>query len=104
VSYFTGGGFGSKGGAWSHQILAAMAARQLKRPVKLALTRRQMFGPVGGRPMTVQRITLGATRDGTLAAIRHASTSNTSTIEDWIEPATSQSRVLYASPNIETPY
>jgi len=104
VSYFTGGGFGSKGGAWSHQILAAMAARQVKRPVKLALTRRQMFGPVGGRPMTVQRIALGATRDGTLTAIRHASTSNTSTIEDWVEPATSQSRVLYACPNIETTY
>jgi len=85
ISYFTGGGFGSKGGAWSHQILAAMAARTVKRPVKLALTRRQMFGPVGGRPITVQRISLGATRDGALTAIRHGSTSSTSTIEDWIE-------------------
>ena len=104
VSYFTGGGFGSKGGAWSHQILAAMAARVVKRPVKLALTRRQMFGPSGGRAMTVQRISLGATRDGALTAIRHASTSNTSTIEDWIEPATSQTRMLYACPNVETTY
>jgi xanthine dehydrogenase YagR molybdenum-binding subunit len=104
VSYFTGGGFGSKGGAWSHQILAAMAARVVKRPVKLALTRRQMFGPVGGRPITMQRITLGATRDGALTAIRHGSTSSTSTIEDWIEPATSQTRMLYACPNVETTY
>ena len=104
VSYFTGGGFGSKGGAWSHQILAAMAARVVKRPVKLALTRRQMFGPVGGRPITVQRISLGATRDGVLTAIRHGSTSSTSTIEDWIEPATSQTRMLYACPNVETTY
>ncbi|MEO6528300.1 MAG: xanthine dehydrogenase family protein molybdopterin-binding subunit [Gemmatimonadaceae bacterium] len=104
VAYFTGGGFGSKGGAWSHQILAAMAAREVKRPVKLALTRRQMFGPVGGRAITIQHITLGATRDGALTAIRHTSTSNTSALEDWIEPALSATRMLYACPNVETQY
>jgi xanthine dehydrogenase YagR molybdenum-binding subunit len=104
VSYFTGGGFGSKGGAWSHQALSAMAARQVKRPVKLVLTRRQMFGPVGGRPRTVQRVTLGAAADGTLTALRHTSTSNTSTLEDWVEPALSQTRMLYACPNLETIY
>lgn len=104
VSYFTGGGFGSKGGAWSHEILAAMSARAIGRPVKLSLTRRQMFGPVGGRPQTVQRVTLGAKRDGTLTAIRHHSTSNTSTLEDWVEPSTMQTRILYACPNCETQY
>ena len=104
VAYFTGGGFGSKGGPWSHESLAAMAAREVGRPVKLVLTRRQMFGPVGGRPMTVQRVTLGATRDGTLTAIRHHSTSSTSTIEDWVEPAAAQTRMLYATPNLETQY
>ena len=81
-----------------------MAARKVGRPVKLVLTRRQMFGPVGGRPHTIQRVTLGATRDGALTAIRHTSTSNTSTLENWVEPATSQTRMLYASPNIETQY
>jgi xanthine dehydrogenase YagR molybdenum-binding subunit len=104
VSYFTGGGFGSKGGAWSHEILAAMGARVTKRPVKLMLTRRQMFGPVGGRPRTLQHIALGAERDGTLTAIRHTSTSNTSTLEDWVEPATNQTRLLYSCPNVETQY
>jgi xanthine dehydrogenase YagR molybdenum-binding subunit len=104
VSYFTGGGFGSKGGAWSHEILAAMSARAAGRPVKLSLTRRQMFGPVGGRAHTTQRVALGATRDGTLTAIRHDSTSNTSTIEDWVEPATAQTRMLYACPNVRTQY
>ena len=104
VAYFTGGGFGSKGGPWSHESLAAMAAREVGRPVKLVLTRRQMFGPVGGRPMTVQRVTLAATRDGTLTAIRHHSTSSTSTIEDWVEPAVAQTRMLYATPNLETQY
>jgi xanthine dehydrogenase YagR molybdenum-binding subunit len=104
VAHFTGGGFGSKGGAWSHQAIAAMAAREVKRPVKLVLTRRQMFGPVGGRPMTIQRVALGAMRDGTLTAIRHTSTSNTSTLEDWVEPALMQTRMLYAVPNLETQY
>jgi xanthine dehydrogenase YagR molybdenum-binding subunit len=104
VAYFTGGGFGSKGGPWSHETLAAMAAREVNRPVKLVLTRRQMFGPVGGRPRTEQRVTLGASREGTLTAIRHHSKSTTSTIEDWVEPATSQTRMLYECPNVETQY
>jgi xanthine dehydrogenase YagR molybdenum-binding subunit len=104
VAYFTGGGFGSKGGPWSHESLAAMAARETGRPVKLVLTRRQMFGPVGGRPRTEQRVTLGASKDGSLTAIRHYSKSTTSTIEDWVEPATNQTRLLYACPNVETQY
>ena len=104
VAHFTGGGFGSKGGPWSHETLAAMAAREVGRPVKLVLTRRQMFGPVGGRPRTEQRVTLGATGDGTLTAIRHHSKSTTSTIEDWVEPATSQTRMLYECPSVETQY
>jgi xanthine dehydrogenase YagR molybdenum-binding subunit len=102
VSYFTGGGFGSKGGPWSHVFLAAMAARHVNRPAKLFLTRRQMFGPVGGRPLTIQHVTLAATRDGTLTAIRHTSVSNTSTLEDWLEPAAIQTRMLYEAPNVET--
>ncbi|HEY7878852.1 MAG TPA: xanthine dehydrogenase family protein molybdopterin-binding subunit, partial [Gemmatimonadaceae bacterium] len=104
IAYFTGGGFGSKGGPWSHEALAAMAAREVARPVKLVLTRRQMFGPVGGRPRTEQRVTLGATRDGTLTATRHHSKSTTSTIEDWVEPATNQTRLLYECANVETIY
>ncbi|MDQ6633460.1 MAG: xanthine dehydrogenase family protein molybdopterin-binding subunit, partial [Gemmatimonadota bacterium] len=104
VSHFTGGGFGSKGGPWSHEALAAMAAREVARPVKLVLTRRQMFGPVGGRARTVQHVTLGATADGVLTATRHASTSNTSTIEDWLEPAVTPTLMLYACPNLETEY
>jgi xanthine dehydrogenase YagR molybdenum-binding subunit len=102
LSYFIGGGFGCKGSVWSHVPLAAMAARVVGRPVKLVLTRRQMFGPVGGRPLTEQRIALGARRDGTLTAIRHESTSHTSRFEDFLEPAAMQSRMLYASPNIAT--
>ncbi|MFN2601441.1 MAG: xanthine dehydrogenase family protein molybdopterin-binding subunit [Gemmatimonadaceae bacterium] len=104
VSYFTGGGFGSKGGAWSHEILAAMGARAARRPVKLSLTRRQMFGPVGGRAHTSQRVALGAAHDGTLTAIEHDSIASTSTIEDWLEPSTVMTPMLYACPNVRTQY
>jgi xanthine dehydrogenase YagR molybdenum-binding subunit len=102
ISHFIGGAFGGKGSAWSHVVLAAMAAREIGRPVKLALTRRQMFGPVGGRPHTVQHVTLGATSDGTLTAMRHDSTSSTSTFEEWLESAALVTRMLYDCPNVET--
>jgi xanthine dehydrogenase YagR molybdenum-binding subunit len=102
ISRFIGGAFGSKGSAWSHVVLAAMAARAVDRPVKLVLTRKQMFGPVGGRPHTVQQVTLGAMRDGTLTAVRHDSTSSTSTFEEWLESAALVTRMLYECPNVET--
>ncbi|NUP55250.1 MAG: xanthine dehydrogenase family protein molybdopterin-binding subunit [Gemmatimonadaceae bacterium] len=102
VSHFVGGGFGCKGLMWSQVPLAAMAARVVGRPVKLVLTRRQMYGAVGGRPQTEQHVELGATRDGTLTAVRHESVSHTSRIEDYTESCANVSRMLYASPNIET--
>jgi xanthine dehydrogenase YagR molybdenum-binding subunit len=102
ISRFIGGAFGSKGSAWSHVVLVAMAARAVDRPVKLVLTRKQMFGPVGGRPHTVQQVTLGAMRDGTLTAVRHDSTSSTSTFEEWLESAALVTRMLYECPNVET--
>ena len=102
VSHFIGGAFGGKGSAWSHVLLATLAARELGRPVKLVLTRRQMFGPVGGRPHTVQYVTLGARRDGTLTAMRHDSIASTSTIEEWLESCVLATRILYDCPNQET--
>jgi len=102
VSQFTGGAFGSKGAAWSHVVLAAMAARRVKRPVKIVLTRRQMFGPVGARPFTTQHFEIGAMRDGTLCAMRHTATSSTSKIEEWVEASTLATRILYRVPNQHT--
>ncbi len=99
---YTGGGFGSKGSTWSHVVLTAMAAKVAKRPVKLALERPQMFGPVGGRPQTYQHIRLGAKRDGTLTAIQHDCFSHTSVMEDFVEPSTAQTRMLYGCPAIAT--
>jgi len=102
VSKFVGGAFGSKGSAWSHVVLAALAAKQVGRPVKIVLTRRQMFGPVGARPYTVQQLSVGARRDGTITAIKQDVASSTSTFEDWVESSTLQTRMLYDVANVDT--
>jgi xanthine dehydrogenase YagR molybdenum-binding subunit len=102
ISHFVGGGFGCKGLMWSQVPLAAMAARAVNRPVKLVLTRRQMYGPVGARPQTSQHVVLGAKRDGTLTAVQHDSVSHTSRYEDYTETCAAVTRMLYACPNIET--
>ena len=99
VSPYIGGGFGCKGSAWSHVVLAAMCARNVGRPVKLVVDRQQMFGPVGGRPYTRQRVALGARRDGTLTYVRHDLVAHTSDFEDWTEPSAVVSRMMYACPN-----
>ena len=99
VNPFVGGGFGCKGSTWSHVVLAAMASRKLQRPVKLVLARPQMFGPVGGRPQTEQHIVLAARRDGTLTAVRHDVVSHTSQLEDFTEPSSAPTRMLYACPH-----
>ena len=99
VDPFVGGGFGCKGSTWSHVLLAAMASRKIERPVKLVLARPQMFGPVGGRPQTEQHIVLGAKRDGTLTAVRHDVISHTSTLEDFTEPSSAPTRMMYACAN-----
>ena len=94
---YTGGGFGCKGSTWSHVPLAAMAAKIVQKPVKLVLDRTQMFGPVGARPTTVNRIKLSAGSDGKLLAIEHDAIMHTSTMEDFVEPVVGPSRLLYAS-------
>ncbi|NUY01214.1 xanthine dehydrogenase family protein molybdopterin-binding subunit [Paraburkholderia youngii] len=99
ISPLIGGGFGCKGSSWSHVSLCAMAARQTGRPVRLALERPQMFGPVGARPRTEQHFVIAARHDGTLTAMRHDSISNTSMIEDWTETCCMVTRMLYAVPN-----
>jgi xanthine dehydrogenase YagR molybdenum-binding subunit len=99
IAQFTGGSFGSKAMVWSHITLAAMAARHVRRPVRLALTRPQMFTATGQREEQEQRITLGATREGRLVAIRHEKLSITSHFDDWAEPATGTSGQIYACPN-----
>jgi xanthine dehydrogenase YagR molybdenum-binding subunit len=81
---------------WPHVTLTAMAARHVGRPVKLMLTRPQMFTATGHREEQEQRVELGATRSGRVTAIRHDKLSITSPFDDWAEPATGVSSQLYA--------
>jgi xanthine dehydrogenase YagR molybdenum-binding subunit len=93
---FVGGSFGMKAMVWPHVTLTAMAARQVGRPVRLTLTRPQLFTSSGQREQQEQRIALGATHSGRLTAIRHEKLSVTSPFDDWAEPATGVSSQLYA--------
>ena len=101
-SPFLGGGFGSKGLVSGPQILGIMAARLVGRPVKLVLRREQMYGPVGHRPATRQRLRLGADAAGGLTAIDHHAKVSTSTFDDFFEPAADASHTLYAALAIST--
>jgi xanthine dehydrogenase YagR molybdenum-binding subunit len=94
---YTGGGFGSKGTAWSHVTLAAMAAKVVQKPVKLVLERNQMFGPVGTRPTTVNKIKIGADASGKIVGIQHDAIMNTSVMDDFVEHSAGTSRMLYNS-------
>jgi xanthine dehydrogenase YagR molybdenum-binding subunit len=97
VNPVVGGGFGSKGSMWSHVPLCAMAAKVTGRPVKLVLEREQMFGPVGGRPSTVNRIKLGASPDGKLLAMQQDVVMNASVMEDFTEHSAGPMKNLYMS-------
>ncbi|WP_395449376.1 xanthine dehydrogenase family protein molybdopterin-binding subunit [Aminobacter sp. UC22_36] len=99
-SPFLGGGFGSKAILNGPQILAVLAARMLGRPVKLSLTRAQMYGPVGHRGRTWQKLRIGTDHDGRLTALHHRALCATSSFDEFIEPAANASLPLYASPAI----
>ena len=101
-SPFLGGGFGSKGLIAGPQILGIMAARLVGRPVKLVLRREQMYGPVGHRSASRQRLRIGIDGDGLLTAIDHHAKIASSTFDDFFEPAANASHTLYASPAIAT--
>jgi xanthine dehydrogenase YagR molybdenum-binding subunit len=103
VSPFVGGAFGSSLRPNYYPALTAMAARELKRPVKIVYTRTQMFTGHGYRPYTIQKIGLGAERSGKLAAMIHESVHNTSSFEDFNDGTTNFTRQVYACPNLYAP-
>lgn len=100
LSPFVGGAFGSKGGTWPHVLVGALAAKMTKRPVKLVLTRKQLFYTAGHRPETEQRVALGAARDGKLVSIIHDGIGQASEAGDYAERFTSPTRMMYATPNM----
>jgi xanthine dehydrogenase YagR molybdenum-binding subunit len=99
ISPYIGGGFGSKLWVNADAILAAIAARQLNRPVKTALTRQQIFHVTTHRSDTIQRIRLGTDRDGRILAIGHDVFSGNLWSEQNYEGAALQTRTLYAGEN-----
>ena len=102
ISRHVGGGFGSKGTPRPNAVLAAMLAQEAGRPVKLAVTRRQMFAFTGYRTPTLQRLTLGASEDGRLTAIAHDVVEQTSTVREFAEQTATATRMMYASPSRRT--
>ena len=98
---FTGGGFGTKGGNWPHMMLAAMAARDLKKPVKMALMRQQTFTTTGHRGATVQDVKLAAGDDGKVVSLRHETLTDAHPLLEFFEPAGLTPRMLFQSPNAE---
>lgn len=101
-SDFVGGGFGCKGWVWPHQLLAAMAARELGKPVKLVLTRAQTFTSHGYQPASIQTLALSAKKNGKLTGIRHDSYLAGSYAGNHVEGTGIGTRSLYASPSIST--
>ena len=102
ISPFVGGAFGSSLRPNYYPALTAMAARVVKRPVKVIYTRQQMYTGHGYRSDTWQKVSLGAERNGKLTALIHDSRNNSSTFEDWLENTTTYTRTIYACPNAQT--
>lgn len=103
ISRFLGGGFGCKGQLWWPWMFWAMlAARKTGRPVRLELTRAQMFTLVGRRQETIQDLGLGFSTDGRLTGIEHHALAQTSTHADYSDSIAVYSRFLYACANVTT--
>ncbi|WGL51650.1 xanthine dehydrogenase family protein molybdopterin-binding subunit [Nocardioides sp. BP30] len=100
---YVGGGFGSKGQPHAHVMAAALAARTTPdRPVRLAVTRQQMFALTGYRTATISHVRLGAGRDGRLTAIEHRVQEQTSAVKEFAEQTATPTRMMYQAPHRRT--
>src|SRR5256714_11788121 len=104
VTKFVGSGFGSKLWPWSHCPLAAAAARQLGKPVKVVVSRKMMFQAVGHRPRTQQRIRLGATPDGKLVSLQHDYVLHHAILDDYHEDCGEATAFHYSVPNLRVEF
>jgi xanthine dehydrogenase YagR molybdenum-binding subunit len=100
VSQFVGGAFGSKGSTWPHVVIGVLAARVVGRPVKLVVTRKQLFFGNGHRPETEQRIAIGANLDGKLVALIHEGMSQSNDVCTYAERFTRPTRAIYGVDNM----
>jgi xanthine dehydrogenase YagR molybdenum-binding subunit len=101
ISRFIGSGFGGKLFPWPHSALAATASRRLNRPVKLSVSRKQMFTSVGHRPLTQQRMRIGATPDGKLVSLQQDYRNHTSLGDNVGENCGEATPFLYSVPNLQ---
>lgn len=104
ISPFVGGAFGSAGQTWPHQLLAAFAARQLRRPVKLVLTRKQMYSGIGYRPTSRQRMAIGADPSGRLSAMIHEGHTETARYGQYEDGLVGNPRFLYRVADMRSTY
>ena len=102
LSEHVGGGFGSKGTIRAHSVLAAMAARLLDRPVRVVMTRAQMYHLTGYRTPTAQRVRLAADASGRIVALDHTAYMQTSAILEFTEQTAVMSRTMYDAENLRT--
>src|ERR1041385_4482694 len=100
VAKFLGSGFGGKLYPWTHVPLAAAAARQLGKPVKLVVSRKMMFQTVGHRARTQQRVRIGATREGKLVSLEHDYLYHLSMIDHYHEDGGEATPFHYSVPNL----
>jgi xanthine dehydrogenase YagR molybdenum-binding subunit len=101
ISRFIGSGFGGKLSAWTNSVLAATAARKLNRPVKVSVSRKQMFTSTGHRPDTQQRIRIGATPDGKLVSLQQDYRNHSSIGDNVRENCGEATPFIYSVPNLQ---
>lgn len=99
VAPYIGGGFGGKLGIGPESVFAAMAAQEIGRPVKIALTRQQVFQATSRRSDTIQRVRLGTTKDGVITAIGHETITSNTPGDEFFEPAGISTVFLYGGEN-----
>jgi xanthine dehydrogenase YagR molybdenum-binding subunit len=104
IAKFLGSGFGGKLYPWTHVSLAAAAARQLGKPVKLVVSRKMMFQAVGHRARTQQRLRLGATREGKLLSLQHDYIYHMSMIDNYHEDCGEATPFHYSVPNLRVTF
>ena len=104
VTKFVGSGFGSKLWPWTHCSLAAAAAHQLGKPVKVVVSRKMMFQTVGHRPRTQQRVRLGATPDGKLVSLQHDYVCHQAMLDNYHEDCGEATAFLYSVPNLRVAF
>ncbi|MEI9809398.1 MAG: xanthine dehydrogenase family protein molybdopterin-binding subunit [Bacteroidota bacterium] len=104
ITQFIGGAFGSAFNTWPHSMAALIGGRKVGKPLKLTLTRNQMFNLVGYRPQAIQKMSMGATKGGLLTGITHEANAMTATYQNFTEGIVNGSKSLYNCPNVNTSY